>query len=153
MDVEGYFRSFNFTLHQFLQDGMIGYLNIEYRNSGMHFDVEEGLSHIPITAYMNIPDIDEVAEYLRDNPPEEIEQSMFNNYLDIVEAPWPRRDENQLRKVYKEEYNNKSSRTSALIEVIKNSGIEPLIIKDPLDPIELDDVHLLCWLGIEKINA
>ena len=62
MDVEGYFRSFNFTLHQFLQDGMIGYLNIEYRNAAMHFDVEEDLSHIPITAYMEIPDIDEVAE-------------------------------------------------------------------------------------------
>ena len=62
MDVEGYFRSFNFTLHQFLQDAMIGYLDIEYLQGAMHFDVEEGLSNIPITAYMDIPDIDGVSE-------------------------------------------------------------------------------------------
>ena len=62
MDVEGYFRSFNFKLHQFLQDTMIGYLDIEYLQGAMHFDVEEGLSNIPITAYMDIPDIDGVSE-------------------------------------------------------------------------------------------
>jgi hypothetical protein len=62
MDVEDYFRSLTFKLHQLLEDGMIGYLDIEYRNGAMHFDVEEDLSHIPITAYMDIPDTDEVAE-------------------------------------------------------------------------------------------
>ena len=62
MDIEGYFRSFNFKLHQFLQDAMIGYLDIEYLQGAIHFDVEEGLSDIPLTAYMDIPDIDGVSE-------------------------------------------------------------------------------------------
>ena len=127
MDVEGYFRSFNFTLHQFFQDGMIGYLNIEYRNSAMHFDVEEGLSHIPITAYMNIPDIDEVAKeeicvYLNSAELKRAEQSL--NSIKAKLKKLPRNITFQKNKTY---YENVIGKYLNWYEI---NGIDPIDITE-----------------------
>ena len=62
MNIQDYFSSFMFYLYSFIEDNMIGYLRIEYFQGAMHFDVEEGLSHIPITGYMEIPDVDGISE-------------------------------------------------------------------------------------------
>ena len=123
MDVERYFRSFNFKLHQILQDAMIGYLDIEYKQGAMHFDVEEGLSNIPITAYMDIPDIDEVSE-------EEI-----CNYLNSAELKRAKQSLNSINKKLKElpgsiDFQNKKTYYENVIGEYLNwyeiNGIDPI---------------------------
>lgn len=90
----------------------------------------------------------QVARFLRDHPPSEMEQVRLHNALDSVETPWSRREENQLREVWNEEFSSNAEKSAALIERVKEIGIEPYEPPKPLPPIEEDEVHLVCWMGI-----
>ncbi len=42
-----------------------------------------------------------------------------------------------------------SARVTALIERILETGLEPSEPPPPLPPIELEDVELVCWMGLQ----
>ena len=90
-----------------------------------------------------------VADFIRENIPTDIEQTQVNTALDIVEAPWPLRDEGRLRKWFSEELGDKQ-KSQYLIEKIIASGLEPFVAPEPLPPISENDIELLVWMGISS---
>ena len=92
----------------------------------------------------------EVAQFIRDNPIPDIPSERFHKALDAVETPWSRREENQLRSIFKEDFDSPLEKSKMLVEEIEKIGIEPFHAPDPLPPINLDDVHLICWMALES---
>ena len=95
----------------------------------------------------------EVADFLRDHPPVAIEQVRFERCLDAIESPWSRREENQLREIWKREFRIPGERSKAIVEEVERIGVEPYQPPDPLPPIELSDIHLICWMAIRTEQA
>ncbi|MCH7805821.1 MAG: DEAD/DEAH box helicase family protein [Proteobacteria bacterium] len=89
-----------------------------------------------------------VAEFIRNNPPLDFDQGKLESALDILEAPWPRRDENMLRQWFDEELSGQE-KSKMLLGKILESGLEPLSPPDPLPPIKPEDIELLVWMAIE----
>ena len=90
----------------------------------------------------------QVAEYLRAHPPVDFDQARFYRVLDVVETPWSRREENQLRAAWNAECDSSAAQALSLIEVVEETGIEPFEPPQPLLPIEQDEVNLICWMAI-----
>jgi len=91
-----------------------------------------------------------VAEFIQENPPDEINQERLDYCTEAVQSPWSRRDENLLRIVWNNEYSSDKEKSLALIKKIENIGIEPYQAPDPLPLIEKDETHLICWLAIQS---
>ena len=94
----------------------------------------------------------ELAAYLRDHPPTGVEQSRLEHALDAIEAPCSRREENALRAVFNASYQSHDARVEAIVAEVKRIGLEPFQAPDPLPAIEIDEVHLICWLAIEPVE-
>ena len=90
-----------------------------------------------------------VADFIRDNIPSDSEQHQIDKALDIVEAPWSRRDEGRLRKWFSAESEGKE-KSKYLIDEIIASGLEPFKSPKPLPLISEDDIKLLVWMGISN---
>ena len=85
-----------------------------------------------------------VADFIRNNTPIDMEQTKIERSLNIVEAPWSRRDEGRLRGWY----DNNEASSEYLINKILSSGLEPFNAPEPLPPINPEDIELLVWLAI-----
>lgn len=92
----------------------------------------------------------EVAEFLRDYPPQGIDQVRFNRSLDAIEAPCSKREENLLRQVFEATYGSHDAKSAAVIETVERIGLEPFQAPLPLPPITADQVQLVCWMAIER---
>lgn len=91
----------------------------------------------------------QVAEFLRRFQPTDMAQDTFNRALDVVEQPWPRREEALLRDQYRKvEGQSGTGGAQALVEWILGVGIEAFQPPAPLPPIKADDIELICWLAI-----
>jgi hypothetical protein len=94
-----------------------------------------------------------VADFVRANPPPGFDATLINRVLDIVEAPWPRREEMMLREWFDDETQIGAAKAEYLIERILGTGREPFRSPDPLPPIRLDEIELVCWLAISPDEA
>lgn len=92
----------------------------------------------------------DIAEFVRQYPPRDIEQSRVEQALDAIEAPCSRREENLLRAVYEQEYPSYDAKSKALIEEVERNGLEPFAAPTPLPPIQPEEIHLVCWMAIER---
>jgi hypothetical protein len=63
-------------------------------------------------------------------------------------SPWPRREENKLREVWKQEHPSNEAKAIALVDAVKATGIEPYEQPERYPKIEGDEVRLICWLAI-----
>lgn len=95
----------------------------------------------------------EVAEFLRQYTPRDVEQARLESCLDAVEAPCARREENLLRAVFEQEYPSFAAKSLAIVEEVERIGLEPFAAPAPLPPILPDEVHLICWMAIEQSGA
>lgn len=89
-----------------------------------------------------------VAEFIRANPPIDQEADKTSRALDILESPWPRRDENLLRMWFDTEESAGAEKCGYLIEKILSTGIELYIQAPLLPPIQMDDIKLVCWMAV-----
>jgi Helicase conserved C-terminal domain/SNF2-related domain len=89
-----------------------------------------------------------VADFIRANAPPEIDMARMHQALDIVESPWPRREEMMLREWFEDEENAGVAKAAYLIERILETGLEPFRGPEPLPPIRLDEIELVCWLAL-----
>ena len=90
-----------------------------------------------------------VAEFIRANQPSGAPHERMNRALDILESPWPRREEIVLRGWFKSDEYAGASLAGFLIDRILEIGLEPTSPPTPLPPIQPEDIELLCWIGIE----
>ncbi len=91
----------------------------------------------------------EVAAFLRENPPADIEQERLHRCLDAIESPWPRREENMLRLAWERSFPSNSEKACFLVEEVERTGAEPFHAPAPLPPIAMDEIHLITWMAIE----
>ena len=90
-----------------------------------------------------------VAEFIRSYHPTNISSDKIEKALDIVESPWPQRDEKELRIWFSTNEYSGEELARFLIENILNSGLESSNPIAPLPPIVKDEIELFCWLAIE----
>ena len=90
-----------------------------------------------------------VAAFIRANPPPDISEDRLNRALDILESPWPRRDEVLLRGWFDAGEHEGTALSRFLIDRVLDTGLEPVVPPQPLPPISSEDIELLCWMGID----
>ena len=88
-----------------------------------------------------------VADFIRTHIPIDIEQAEIDKVLDILESPWLRRDEGNLRKWFNGEEVG-TVKSKYLIDKVIGSGLEAFIAPEPLPPIDKENIELLSWLAI-----
>ena len=91
-----------------------------------------------------------VAQFLRENVPFGSLDERVKMALDILESPWPRREESMLREWFEAGDARPGARATALIDRILETGLEPTQPPPVLPPIALEEVELVCWIGIER---
>src|SRR5262249_31748441 len=94
-----------------------------------------------------------LADFLRKAAPRGIDQARLQRCLEAIEAPCSRRAEMQLRAVFEAEYPGREAKARAVIEEIERMGLEPFRAPEPLPPIRLEEIHLICWLAIEAATG
>jgi hypothetical protein len=94
-----------------------------------------------------------VAEFIRANRPPDDEAREVTNALDILESPWPRREEIMLREWFAEPSRVGVEKSRFLITKIRGTGLEPFVQPKLLPPIELEDIRLVCWMGLSPSAA
>ena len=94
-----------------------------------------------------------VAEFIRKYALRDVPADRVELALDILESPWPRREETMLRTWFNSDMQSGSSLASDLIEKILQTGLEPTVPPEPLPPIEQEDIELYCWMGMESESS
>ncbi len=92
----------------------------------------------------------QLARFLRENPPRNIEHAALDRCLDAVESPLSRRDENALRDVFDRDFETEGDRANALVDEVRRLGLEPFQAPPPMAPITPDEIHLICWMAVES---
>ena len=90
-----------------------------------------------------------VAGFIRANVPPDMKDEDMKRALDILESPWPRREEIILRGWFEDGKHQGHTAARFLVEQIIKTGLEPAKPPLPLPPIAPEDIDLLCWIGIE----
>ena len=90
-----------------------------------------------------------VAAFIRANPPPDMPGERSERALDILESPWPRREEGLLRGWFDAGGRQGAALSRFVIERVLETGLEPVVPPPPLPPISPGDIELLCWMGIE----
>lgn len=90
-----------------------------------------------------------VAEFIRAHRPGDDDGQHVNEALDILESPWPRREELLLREWFNDDERQGIEKARHLVRLVRESGLEPFNQPQLLPPIELDDIELVCWMGID----
>ena len=75
--------------------------------------------------------------------------SPVHTILDVLESPWPRREEAMLRGWFNSSEYQDAALARFLIGQILETGLEPSAPPRLLPPIKHADIDLLCWMGIE----
>jgi hypothetical protein len=68
--------------------------------------------------------------------------------LDVLESPWPRREEIMLREWYDDDARAGIAKAAYLIDNVLETGLEPFREPPTLAPIRLDEIELVCWMAI-----
>jgi superfamily II DNA or RNA helicase len=89
-----------------------------------------------------------VAEFIRANTPADMDAVRITQALDVLESPWPRREELMLRDWYDDETRAGTAKAAYLIDNILETGLEPFREPPTLAPIRLDEIELVCWMAI-----
>lgn len=100
----------------------------------------------------------QVVDHLRRHPPtgimDGLDQDGLRDILDAVEARRGMRQENALRDVWNrfhdedDEVDEPKALSAALVETIRDLGLQPYEAPEPLPPIEEEEVKLVCWMGV-----
>ena len=91
-----------------------------------------------------------VAEFIRAHAVVDMPEDRVTRALDVLESPWPRREEIMLREWFEGGEHEDAARSRLLVDRILDTGLEPVEPPPPLPPISPEDVRLLCWMGIEE---
>jgi len=91
----------------------------------------------------------QVAAFIRAHPPHDMDADKLAKALDVLEAPWPRREEALLREQFRDRSGPAIARSLRFVEWILGTGLERFEPPAPLPPIRDDDVRLVCWMAVE----
>lgn len=90
-----------------------------------------------------------VIEFLSENIAEDVPAERLRQVINILSSEWSRRDEKRLRDEFSLEDKVGVEKAKKLIEWVLDTGIPPVEVPKPLEPINREDVRMLCWMAIE----
>lgn len=90
----------------------------------------------------------QVAEFIRANMPEGDDAKNVTRALDIVESPWPRREEMMLREWFSDQSREGTDKSRYLAGKVLETGLEPFQEPATLPPIGQEEIELVCWLAL-----
>lgn len=91
----------------------------------------------------------QVIEFLSENIAEDVPVERLRQAISILSSEWSRRDEKRLRDKFSSEEKAGIEKAREIIEWVLDTGIPPVEVPKPLEPITREDVRLLCWMVIE----
>jgi len=89
----------------------------------------------------------DAATLLRDHPPPDLPQEEAEHLIDAIEAPYGARIVRTFRDALRASEDPRAQ-TEHVVAKAKELGLEPSPPPEPLPVIEMDVVHLVCWLAI-----
>ena len=96
--------------------------------------------------------LSDCADLLNQHPPAGQDQTTLKNAIDSIKAPLSPRHTRQFRKLYKEHKDTPKECAQKILEEIASLGLKPYQPPSPNPEITKFDIHLICWLAIEKVN-
>lgn len=94
------------------------------------------------------PVLKRAADVIRKFAPKNLEQDAIDNIASSLEAPWGARIEHRIREALGERINAEGA--VRVIAAAKELGLKPYQAPDPLPPIELDEVSIVCWMSVSS---
>ena len=91
-----------------------------------------------------------VADHLRNYPPTSQPQDVIDRTVESLEAPWGVRHERALREVYDEGAKDPRAVSAAVIEKVRELGLQPYVQPVPLPLIDEHEVTLVCWMAVDE---
>lgn len=92
------------------------------------------------------PLLKRAAEIVRKFPPKDMDQEALDKIVNSLEAPWGARIENQIRQALGDRTG--SAAATGVIDAVKDLGLTPYQAPQPLPPIEIDEISLVCWMSV-----
>ena len=89
----------------------------------------------------------DAAALLKKHPPTDIVQTEVDRLIEAIEAPYGTRIQKMIREAMRLS-DDPARQSAAVAELAKDLGLEPAPPPDPLPVIEIEDVHLVCWIAI-----
>jgi superfamily II DNA or RNA helicase len=89
----------------------------------------------------------EAATILRDQLSAGMSSEQLHPLLDAIEAPYDNRTQSLMRSAIKSS-NVPQDQAKAIVELVRELALAPPGTVDPRPEIELDDVHLVCWMAL-----
>jgi len=89
----------------------------------------------------------DAAALLKKHPPTDIVQTEVDRLIEAIEAPYGTRIQKMIREAMRSS-DDPARQSVAVAELAKELGLEPAPPPDPLPVIEIEDVHLVCWMAI-----
>lgn len=96
------------------------------------------------------PFLREVAAFLRKYSPADTTPEQLAEVIATISCPIPRRIEMRLREAFGADYSGNRAKATAVANAIRENGLQPIPPRSPLAPIEIHEVHLICWMGVEN---
>ncbi len=90
------------------------------------------------------------AQHLRSNPPADMTLENLNSIVESLEAPLSRRMENSIREAYKPDSDDRLAVSAAIIEKVRELGLQPFHAPDALPPIDRDEIQLIAWMAVDR---
>ena len=89
------------------------------------------------------------AQHLRANPPD-ISLEDLNEIVESLEAPLSRKMEQYIREVFDPDSEDRHGVSAAIIERVRELGLQPFRAPDALPPIDLDEIQLIAWMAVDR---
>lgn len=89
---------------------------------------------------------------MRKYPPKGLIQGELDKVLDSLEAPWGIRIEREIRAVFDPESSDPYAVSEAIVEKVRELGLEPFIAPEPLPIIDEDEIMLICWMAPDSVG-
>ena len=90
------------------------------------------------------------AQHLRLNPPPDITLENLNAVVESLEAPLSKRMEQYIREVFKPDSEDRRGVSAAVIERVRELGLQPYRAPDALPLIDLDEIQLIVWMAVDR---
>ena len=78
-----------------------------------------------------------------------IPQAGLDLLVEAIDAPWGIRYERALRDVFDAEAEDPFVASAALVEKVRELGLEPFVQPEALPVIQREDVALVCWMAVD----
>ena len=92
-----------------------------------------------------IPEAD-AADVLRKSPPKGLDQVAIDTFASTLETPWGARIENKIREPLGHETGPAAA--NRVISAINDLRLKPYEAPEPLPPIQIEEVSLICWMAV-----